>query len=410
MAMREEIVASLDLGTSSIKCVVGCKHGKEEVDVIGTGTAPSNGLRDGLVASRSEVVASIRAAVEEAEMMAGCDIREVYASISGRHIESFNSDGMVRIADGQVGTEDVAGVIDVAQAVRIPPDKEVLHVVPREYLIDGERAGQRPLGMPGVRLEVRAHLVIGAATSVAAIESCCRDAGLRVEDVILSSLAQAEALLTPQAKELGVVLVDVGGGTTDIAVFQGGTIVHSAVIPVGGEHITADVHDCLHTPTVEAERLKQAHGCALANLVEDHEEVDVPGAGGRKPRVIKRKLLCEIIEARVDEIFKMVQGDLEEAGFVDGLPGGVVLTGGTANMAGMSELAEQVLSMPAVQGQPHGVEGLVDVVRNPRYATGTGLVLCGAHDRSRAWFGQRGRRPAPRGWSRAFSWLPFVGR
>ncbi len=410
MARREEIVASLDLGSSSVKCVVGSKDDNGEIDIIGTGTAPASGLRDGLVTHRGEVVAAIRAAVEEAEMMAGCDIFDVFASISGRHIESFNSDGMVRIGNGQVTPEDVTAVIDVAQAVRIPPDKEVLHVIPHEYVIDGERSVPRALGMPGVRLEVRAHVVIGAASSVAALESLCKDAGLRVEDVILSSLAQAEALLTPQARELGVVLVDVGGGTTDVAVFQGGTIVHSAVIPVGGEHITGDVHDCLHTPRAEAERLKQAHGCALQSLVEDHEEVDVPGAGGRKPRVIKRKLLCEIIEARVDEIFKMVQADLEEAGFVDGLPGGVVLTGGTANMAGMSELAEQVLSMPAVQGQPHGVEGLVDVVRNPRYATGTGLVLCGAHERSRDWFGQRGRRPAPRGWSRALRWLPFVGR
>jgi cell division protein FtsA len=193
-------------------------------------------------------------------------------------------------------------------------------------------------------------------------------------------------------------------------VFQGGAIVHSAIIPLGGEVITADVHECLHTPSVEAERLKQAHGCALASLVEEHEEVEVPGAGGRRPRVIKRKLLCEIIEARVEEIFRHVQDVLERAGFVDGLPGGVVLTGGTANMAGMSELAEQVLSMPALQGQPHGVEGLVDVVRNPRYATGTGLVLCGAHDRSREWFGQRVKRPTPRGIGRVFGWLPWVGR
>lgn len=415
MARDEEIFAGLDLGTSGIKCVVGSRHGSarndpEAVQVIGTGTAPSTGLRGGLVTNRDDLIRGIRAAVHEAELMAGCDIGEVFVSISGDHITTRNSLGMVRIAHGEVSAEDITRVIDMAEAVRLPVDKEVLHVIPRAYVIDEQAVVADPLGVAGVRLEVRAHLVIGAACSTAALVSCCEGAGLSVVDVVLASLAQAEVLLTPQARELGVVLIDIGGGTTDVAVFQRGTIAHSAVLPVGGDHITADVHECLHTPTVEAERLKQTHGCALASLVEDRAEVDVPGAGGRRPRIIKRKLLCEIIEARVEEILKLVQEELETAGFVDGLPAGVVLTGGTANMPGIGELVEQVLSMPAVQGQPHGVGGLVDVVRDPRFATATGLMLCGANERHKSWFGTRTRRPPQRRWALPWPWRAFGGR
>lgn len=386
---KEEILAGLDLGSSTIKCVVGVQHQDGTMDVIGTGTHPATGLEGGTVYNRTELVRSIGKAIDEAEMMAGCDIKVVYVGIGGTHIQSFNSNGMVRIRNGQVAPADVAGVIDISTAVRIPAEKEVLHVIPQTYLIDGQSRVTRPLGMNGVRLEVNAHIVTAARSTTDELEACCKQTGLKVAGTVFSPLAAAQTLLSECAREVGVVLVDIGGETTNLAVFQGGAIVHSAVLGIGGSHVSADIHDCLHIATVEAERIKQTQGCALASLVEEDEQIDLPGAGGLRSRPISRSLLCDIIEARVEEILLMVREELQQEGFVDGLPGGVVLTGGTVNMDGSPELATKVLGMPAAVATPKDVEGLIDVVRNPRYATGTGLLLCAARREQNDWFSPR---------------------
>lgn len=396
------IVAGLDLGTNAIKCVIGVRHEDGQIDIIGTGTHPAAGLAQGTVCDQEEAVRSIRAAVEEAELMAGCEIAEVFVSVSGRHLESFNSHGMTRIRNGVVDTEDVRACIDMARAVKLPPDQEILHAVPQAFIIDGQGGITRPVGVEGVRLEVHAHLIVGHIQSLNIMEQCIRQAKLRVLDMVLAPLAQSEALLTPQDRDSGVVLIDIGGDTTDIAVFEGGHIVHSTVLGLGGEHVTADLKDCLNTPTVEAEHLKQTRGCALAEMIDPEERVQVPGVGGRKPREIERSLLCQIIEARVEEILRLAAEELHQLGFGDGLPGGVVLTGGTANLEGIVELAEQVMGMPAARAQPKGLNGLVDVVRNPRYATGTGLVLCGVKHRQVQWFSTRLDKPRKRRWGRIF--------
>lgn len=399
---KQMIVAGLDLGTNAVKCVIGVRHDDGQIDIIGTGTHPATGLKAGTVCDSEQAVTSIRAAVEEAELMAGCEIKEIYVSVSGRHLESFNSHGMVRIRSGTVDTDDVRACIDMARAVKLPPDKTILHAVPQSFIIDGQAGITRPVGVEGVRLEVHAHLIIGDVPALKTLEQCIKQAKLRVIDMILAPLAQAEALLSPQGRDLGVVLIDIGGDTTDIAVFDGGQIVHSTVLPLGGQHVTSDIKDCLNTPTVEAEHLKQAHGCALAELVDEEQTVSVPGVGGRKPREIERSLLCQIIEARVEEILRLVTEELHQLGYGDGLPGGVVLTGGSANLAGIVQLTEQVMGMPAAKAEPKGLHGLVDVVRNPRYATGTGLVLCGVNRRDVQWFSTRGPKVRRSTWSRIF--------
>ncbi len=399
---KQMIVAGLDLGTNAVKCVIGVRHEDGQIDIIGTGTHPAAGLKAGTVCDQQQAVTSIREAVEEAELMAGCEIKEIYVSVSGRHLESFNSHGMVRIRSGTVDTDDVRACMDMACAVKLPPDKAILHAVPQSFIIDGQAGITRPVGVEGVRLEVHAHLVVGDIQALKQLEQCIRQAKLRVIDMILAPLAQAEALLSPQGRDLGVVLVDIGGDTTDIAVFDQGQIVHSTVLGIGGQHVTSDIKDCLNTPTVEAEHLKQAHGCALAELIDADERVSVPGVGGRKPREIERTLLCQIIEARAEEILRLVAEELRPLGYANGLPGGVVLTGGTANLPGLVELAEQVMGMPAARAQPKGLHGLVDVVRNPRYATGTGLVLCGVNRRDVQWFSTRLTRPRKRTWGRIF--------
>ncbi|MCA9540013.1 MAG: cell division protein FtsA [Myxococcales bacterium] len=405
---KQLIVAGLDLGTSAIKCVIGVRHEDGRVDVLGTGTHPARGLQQGTVCDQEQAVASIRAAVEEAELMAGCEIKEVFLAVSGRHIESFNSHGMVRIRNQSVDAEDVRACIDMARAVRLPPDQQILHVVPQEYLIDGQTGIARPLGMNGVRLEVHAHLITGHTESLLALEDCCKRARLKVLDVMHAPLAQAEVLLTPQGRDLGVVLIDIGGDTTNIAVFDRGEVVHTSIIGLGGEHVTRDVRDCLNAPLVEAEHLKQSRGCALAELIDPEEMVEIPGVGGRKPRRIERQLLCQIVEARVDEIFHLVSEELHRLGYTEGLRGGAVLTGGTANLPGAIELAEHVLHMPAAKGEPKALHGLVDVVKNPRYATGTGLVLCGVRQRQQAWFSARLEKPRSRGFGRIASLFGFA--
>jgi cell division protein FtsA len=402
MSHEPLIVAGLDLGTYAVKCVIGLRQEDGTVDILGTGTSPARGFQNGVVCEAEEAVKSIRAAVGEADLMAGTAVEEVFMAVSGRYFDSFQSHGMARITGGTVGREDMLEAISMARCVKLPAETEILHVIAQDYIIDGQSNIARPMGMPGVRLEVHAHCVAGHIPSLMALEEVCDRANLSVVDVVMPSLAQAEAVLTPQAKDMGVVLVDVGGDTTEIAVFDGGAIQHHALLPVGGNHVTHDIKDCLNTPTVEAEHLKQLHGCALADMIGADEVVEVPGVGGRRPRTIKRRVLCDIIEARVGEILRLLKGELDQIGYVDGLPGGLVLTGGTASLPGIVELAEHVMRMPAAKGEPQNLSGLVDVVRSARYATGTGLVLCGVNQKPALWFTSRQIQAEPKGMRRFF--------
>ncbi len=399
---KEMIYAGLDLGTDQIKCVVVVVHPDGMIDVIGTGSAPAAGIGNGAVCDQEKLVGSIEAAVREASMMAGCRIGEVLLSISGRFLETFNSDGMVELRGETVSEEDIIAVQRMARAVKIPAEKEVLHVIPQVYVLDGE-AIESPLGMAGVRLEIDAHVVLANSVFLKALEKCCRKAKLRVIDVLLAPLVQAEALLTPQARDLGVVLVDIGADTTEMGVFRGGQIVYSSTLGIGGDVITLDLTEMLETPRAEAELLKQTHGTVGTGVASD-ETIELPGVGGRKPREIARTRLCAIIEARVEEVFTYVREDLEQAGFVDYLAGGIVLTGGGSKLNGMVEVAERVLEMPAAIGEPKALAGLVEVVKHPRYATSTGLVLWGARERSKGCYSARANRRS--GGLRR--WLPWA--
>ena len=391
MAKREELIVGLDIGTTKIAAVVG-EVTEEGVDVVGIGTAPSRGLRKGVVTNIDATVTSIRHAIEEAEHMAGCEITSVYASISGGHIKGLNSTGIVAVKDKEVRDADVNRVIEAAKAVAIPADREIIHVLPQEYVIDGQDGIKEPLGMSGVRLEAKVHIVTASLTSAQNVVKCCNRCTLQVPDAVLAPLASAEAVLESDEKELGVVLIDIGGGTTDLILFTDGAIVHTSVIPVGGNQITNDIAVGLRTPLHEAERIKQKYGCAMAAMIKDGDTVEVPSVGGRQARILSRQVLCEIIEPRVDEIFELVKSEIQKTGYEDLLASGAVLTGGSSSLEGMAELAEEVLGVPVRRAAPKGVGGLVDVVKSPAYATGVGLVLygtrhlCGTSPPSDGWF------------------------
>ncbi len=380
-----ELIVGLDIGTTKICAIVG-ELTDSGIDIIGIGTHPSKGLRKGVVVNIEATVASIRRSIEEAELMAGCEIAHVYTGIAGGHIKGFNSQGIVAVKDKEVREADIARVIDAAKAVAIPLDREVIHVLPQEYIIDDQGGIKEPLGMSGVRLEAKVHIVTGAVSSAHNIVKCANRTGLNVSDIVLQPLASAEAVLSDDEKELGVCLVDIGGGTTDIVIFSGGSIVHTAVIALGGNNLTSDIAIGLRTPAHEAERLKQKHGCALASMVAKDETIEVPSVGGRQPRVLGRQILCEILEPRVEEIFQLVQREVQKCGYEDLLASGVVVTGGSTLLAGMPELAEEVLALPVRRGMPRGIGGLVDVVKSPMYATGVGLVIYGARHQDRRLF------------------------
>ena len=378
MAKKGELLVGLDIGTTKICAIVGEVTDTGTIDIIGIGSHPSRGLRKGVVINIEATVGSIRRAVEEAELMAGCEISTVYAGIAGGHIKGFNSQGVVAVKEKEVRDGDIARVLDAARAVNIPQDREVLHVLPQEFIIDEQDGIREPLGMSGVRLEARVHIVTGAVSSAQNIVKCAARTGLQVADIVLEPLASAEAVLADEEKELGVCLVDIGGGTTDIAIFHGGSIRHTSVIPLGGNHLTNDIAVGLRTPMHEAERIKQRYGCALASLIDKDEPIEVPSVGGRAPRNLSRQILCEIIEPRVEEIFQLVQREIEKCGLTEMLASGVVITGGSTLLHGCCEMAEEVLGLPVRRGLPRGVGGLVDVVKSPQYATGVGLVLYGA--------------------------------
>lgn len=406
MAKREELVVGLDIGTTKIAALVG-EVTDSGIDIIGVGTHPSTGLKKGVVVNIDATVQSIQRAIEEAEHMAGVEITQVFAGIAGAHIKSFNSQGVWAVKDKEVRPSDIVAVLEQAKAINIPQDREIIHVVPQEYTIDHQDGVKEPVGMAGVRLEAKVHLVTASVSSAQNIIKCCHRCGLQVSDVVLEPIASAEAVLHEDEKELGVVLVDIGGGTTDVAIFSDGAIVHSAVLAVGGHQLTADIAYGLRTPHLEAERVKHRHGCASGAMVNEEEVIEVPSVGGRSPRLVRRQTLCSIIEPRMEEIFSLVRREVERAGFEDRLASGAVITGGSTILEGTPELAEQVLDMPVRRGVPRGVGGLVDVVRNPSYATGVGLVLYGARSLGTVHFASRD--PDKRTvWNRMRSWFAEV--
>jgi len=373
----KNLIVGLDIGTSKIAAIVAEVTPEGRMEIIGMGSHPSRGLKKGVVVNIDSTVNAIQRALEEAELMADCKIREVYTGIAGSHIKSFNSHGMVAIKDKEVSQTDVDRVIETARAVNIPMDQQILHILTQEFIIDGQEDVREPIGMSGVRLEVKVHIVTGAVSAAQNIVKCVRRCGLEVRDLILQPLASALAVLSEDEKDLGVCLVDIGGGTTDIAVFIGGAIRHTAVIPIAGDQITNDIAMALRTPTKDAEDIKRQHGCALRQLADPHDMVEVPGVGERGPRQLSRQTLAEVIEPRVEELYSLVQAELRRSGFEDLLSSGIVITGGSGAMRGMVELGEEVFHMPVRLGMPHYVGGLAEVVRNPRFSTGVGLLLAG---------------------------------
>jgi len=379
----KNLVVGLDIGTSKIVCIVAEINDEGSFDVIGMGTSPSRGLRRGVVVNIEATVNAIQRALEEAELMADCKIREVYTGIAGSHIKSFNSHGMFAIKDKEISQMDVDRVVDTARAVNIPTDQQILHTIPQEFIVDGQDGVRDALGMSAVRLEVKVHIVTGAVSAAQNIIKCVRRCGLEVGDLVLQPLASAMAVLTEDEKELGVCLVDIGGGTTDIAVFTDGAIRHTAVIPVAGDQVNNDIAVALRTPPKEAEDIKVQYGCALRQLADARDMIEVPGIGDRPPRTLSKQTLAEFIEPRMEELYSLVQAELRRSGFEELLSSGIVITGGSAGMQGMVELGEEVFHMPVRMGWPRYEGGLADVMHNPRYATCMGLLLAGLEARGR---------------------------
>jgi cell division protein FtsA len=377
MAKRSDrnLLVGLDIGTSKVVAIVGEIKSDGALEIIGIGSHPSRGLKKGVVVNIESTVQSIQRAVEEAELMAGCEIHSVYAGIAGSHVRSLNSHGIVAIKDKEVVQGDVERVIDAAKAVAIPADQKILHVLPQEYIIDAQEGIRDPIGMSGVRLEAKVHIVTGADSAAQNIVKCVQRCGLSVDDIVLEQLASSYAVLTEDEKDLGVCVVDIGGGTTDIAVFGGGAIRHTAVIPIAGDQITNDIAVSMRTPTQYAEDIKIKYACALSQLANPDETIEVPSVGDRPPRRLARQTLAEIVEPRYEELFALIRDELRRAGLEEQVATGIVLTGGSAKMEGAIELAEEVFHMPVRLGVPQYVSGLAEVVSNPIHATGVGLLL-----------------------------------
>jgi cell division protein FtsA len=402
---EKNLIVGLDIGTSKVVAIVGEIKPDGEIEVIGIGSNPSRGLKKGVVVNIESTVQSIHRAVEEAELMAGCQIHSVHTGIAGSHIRSLNSHGIVAIKDKEVTPSDVERVIDAARAVAIPADQKILHILPQEFIIDDQEGIMEPVGMSGVRLEARVHMVTGAVSAAQNIIKCVRRCGLEADDLVLEQLSSSYAVLTEDEKELGVCLVDIGGGTTDIAVFTEGAIRHTAVIPIAGDQVTNDIAVALRTPTQHAEEIKIKYACALTQLARNDQTIEVPSIGERPPRRLSRQTLAEVVEPRYDELLNLVQAELRRSGFEDLIAGGVVVTGGSAKMEGLIELAEEVFHMPVRLGIPQYVTGLGDVLNNPIYATGVGLLLFGHKNRA----ARMDELPASGGvkvvWERMKSWF-----
>ena len=404
MAKKNSIVVGLDIGTSKICAVVGemTEHG---VEIIGLGSHASQGLRKGVVINIEATVNSVKKAIEEAALMAGCEIHTVFTSISGGHIKAFNSHGIVAVKNQEVVQRDLERVIDAAKAVAIPMDREVLHVLPQDYIIDEQDGIKEPLGMSGVRLEAKVHIITGSVTAAQNIVKCCNRTGLNVAEIVLAPLAAAEAVLTDEERELGVVLVDMGGGTTDIALYHDGTLKHTAVLGIGGNHVTNDIAAGLRTPFNDAERIKQRYGFAKARMVTDDERVEVPSVAGKGAGTVSRQILCEIIEPRLDEIFELIQREIAKSGYEGSLASGVVITGGSMLLPGAVEMAERSFGLPVRLGVPTHVGGLVDVIDSPAYAAAVGLVLHGMKRHERAVYRPRDDKILAKVKHRMSDWL-----
>jgi cell division protein FtsA len=397
-------IVGLDIGTSKVAAIVAELTPEGEIEIIGIGSHNSRGLKKGVVVNIESTVQSIQRAVEEAELMAGCQIDSVYAGIAGSHIRSINSHGIVAIRDREVLPQDVDRVIDAAQAMAIPADQKILHILPQEYVIDTQEGVKEPLGMSGVRLEAKVHLVTCAVNAAQNIEKCIERCGLKVNDVILEQLASSYAVLTDDERDLGVCLVDIGGGTTDIAVFTDGAIRHTAVIPIAGDQVTNDIAMALRTPTQNAEEIKIKYACALTQLARPDETIKVPGVGDKPAKELSRQALAEVVEPRYDELFTLIQAELRRSGFEDLIAAGIVLTGGASKMEGVIELAEEIFHMPVSLGSPRDVAGLKDIVRNPVYATGVGLLQYGKQREEEQPRRGRGLRPGG-SFARLKKWL-----
>jgi len=370
------MIVGLDIGTTKI-CAVVSEFSEKGAEIIGVGTYPSVGLRKGVVVNIDNTVDSIQRSMEEAELMAGCEIGSVFIGIAGSHIKGFNSHGVIAVKGQEVSQEDVDRVIDAARAVAIPLDREVIHILPQEYIVDEQGGILDPVGITGVRLEAKVHIVTGAVTAAQNLIKCANRAGLDVVDIVFQPLASAEAVLTQEEKDLGVALVDFGGGTTDLALFTESAIKHTAVLGLGGNNLTNDIAVGLRTPSKEAEQIKIGHGSCLNSLVDKDQMIEVPSVGGRKPRLLSRHILSEILEPRVEEIFTLIDQEIERTGLKELLASGVVITGGSALLPGIAEIADQVFQLPARIGYPQRISGLVDVVSGPMFATAVGLVLYG---------------------------------
>ena len=379
MPKNQRYVVGIDIGTNKICCLIAEARESGGADVIGIGTSPSRGLRKGVVVNLEATVEALKAAVEEAELMSGCAVEKAYVGIAGGHIRSFNSRGVISISgrDKEVTRDDIRRVVEAAKAVSIPQDREVLHTLPQEFVMDGEEGLRHPEGMSGSRLEALVHIVTASVSSVQNIVNCVNKAGIMVADTALEQFAASDAALTPDEKEMGVALVDIGGGTTDIAIFERGSIWHTAVLPTGGDHVTNDIAVGLRTPIPEAERLKKKYGCAIATMAGEDEPLEVPAVGGRKPRVLSRRTLCEIIQPRSEETFNLIHNEITRYGFEKSLNAGVVLIGGGSMLAGIAEIAEQIFDLPVRCGTPAGVGGLTDGIASPAFCTAVGLVLYG---------------------------------
>jgi cell division protein FtsA len=401
----KNLLVGLDIGTSKIAALVGELKDDDQIEIIGVGTHPSRGLKKGVVVDIESTVASIQRAVEEAELMAGCEIHSVHAGIAGSHIRSLNSHGTTPIKDREVTQADVDRVLDSARAVAIPADQQLLHILPQEFIIDDQEGIREPIGMCGVRLEARVHMVTGAVSAAQNILKCIRRCGLEVDDLVLEQLSASYSVLGEDEKELGVCLVDIGGGTTDMAVFTDGAIRHTAVIPIAGDQVTNDIAVALRTPTQHAEQIKIRHACALTQLAAGSETIEVPSIGDRPPRRLSRQTLSEVVEPRYEELLTLLRNELRRSGFEDLVAGGVVLTGGSAKMQGLIELAEEVFHMPVRLGTPQYVIGMDEVMRNPVFATSVGLLIYARQNR----FAKRPDLSADGGikgvWSRMGSWF-----
>src|SRR6056300_1481948 len=377
---QNKMIVGLDIGTSKVVALVAEIDPNGELEIIGMGSHPSRGMKKGVVVNIETTVQSVQRAIEEAELMAGCQIHSVYVGIAGSHVRSLNSHGIVAIKDGEVIEADLERVLDAAQAVAIPADQKILHILPQEYVIDNQEGIREPMGMSGVRLEAKVHLVTCAVNAAQNIEKCIKRCGLDVDEIILEQVASSYSVLTDDERELGVCMVDIGGGTSDIAIFTEGSIRHTGVIPIAGDQVTNDIAMALRTPSQYAEEIKIKFACALTQLAGADQTIKVPSVGDRPPRDLSRQSLAEVVEPRYDELFTLIQAELRRSGYEELIPAGVVLTGGTSKMEGAMELAEEIFHMPVRVGAPQYAHGLSDIISNPIYATAVGLLIFGARD------------------------------